>query len=246
MVKFGVYDDDLPVFALAAAGRARHRRCFEAQVMDLADDVAYSVHDVEDGVAAGRIDLSRLDRPAVCATARAWYLPDADDAVLGAVLDGLVAVGGWPSTPYDGSRRALATLKNLTSDLIGRFCGSVQSATFASADGPFARHAADLVVPEQVRLEMGLLKGIAAHYVMQAEDRVAARSRERELLAALVEVLADRAADVLERPFADDWDRAGDDAARRRVVVDQVASLTDASAVAWHHRLVDQGRSPWG
>ena len=166
--------------------------------------------------------------------------------MLGAVLDGLVAVDGWPSTTYDGSRRALATLKNLTSDLIGRFCGSVQSATFASAEGPFVRHAADLVVPEQVRLEMGLLKGIAAHYVMQAEDRVAARSRERELLSSLVEVLADRAPDVLERPYADDWNRAGDDAARRRVVLDQVASLTDASAVAWHHRIVDQGRSPWG
>jgi dGTPase len=28
-----------------------------------------------------------------------------------------------------------------------------------------------------------------------------------------------------------------DDAARTRVVVDQIASLTDASAVAWHLRL---------
>jgi dGTPase len=50
-------------------------------------------------------------------------------------------------------------------------------------------------------------------------------------------VLVDRAPEALDRPFADDWRAAADDAARLRVVVDQVASLTDASAVAWHTRL---------
>jgi len=34
------------------------------------------------------------------------------------------------------------------------------------------------------------------------------------------------------------FDAATDDAARLRVVVDQVASLTDTSALAWHQRLV--------
>jgi dGTPase len=43
---------------------------------------------------------------------------------------------------------------------------------------------------------------------------------------------------VLDRPFADDWHVAADDAARRRVVIDQVASLTDARALSWHARLV--------
>jgi len=238
VVKFGVYDDDLPVFAWVRRGEPGPRRCVEAQVMDLADDVAYSVHDVEDGVVAGRIDLSRLDRPALFATARGWYLPGVPDDRLAEVLDGLVAVHGWPSAPYDGSRRSLARLKNLTSDLIGRFCGAVQEATFAEGEAPFVRHRADLRVPEQVRLEMGLLKGVAAHYVMNAEDRVAARTRERDLLSGLVEVLLDRAPDALETAYADDWRAAPDDAARRRVVIDQVASLTDASAVVWHHRLV--------
>jgi dGTPase len=199
--------------------------------MDLADDVAYSVHDVEDGIVAGRIDLTRLDLPAVWATVRDWYVPTAGDDQLDDVLAGLQRQGSWPRQPYDRSRRSLAALKNLTSDLIGRFCGAVQEATFAAAEGPFVRYRADLVVPETARLEIALLKGIAAHYVMQADDRVAAMVRQRELLTELVERLDARGADALDRPFADDWHAAGDDAARRRVVIDQVASLTDASAV---------------
>ncbi len=238
VVKFGVYDDDLPVFDWMRSPGHGTVRCIEAQVMDLADDVAYSVHDIEDAVVAGRVDLSRLDRAAVWTTVRDWYLPEASDDALDAVLDGLVAIPGWPTSPYDGSRAALAALKNLTSDVIGRFCGAVHTTAY---DVPVARHAAHLLVPERTRLEMGVLKGIAAHYVMQADDRVAEMSRQRELLAELVDVLLDRAPDVLERAFADDWAAAPDDAARRRAVVDQVASLTDASAVTWHHRLVGRG-----
>jgi dGTPase len=236
--KFGVYEDDLPVFTWLRAGVEGRRRCVEAQVMDLADDVAYSVHDIEDGIVAGRVDLTRLDRAAVWATVRDWYVPGADDAVLDEVLEGLRSVGSWPRAAYDQSRGSLGALKNLTSDLIGRFCGAVQHATLGTAEGPFVRYAADLVVPETTRLEMAVLKGIAAHYVMQADDRVATMVRQRELLAELVEALSMRGPDALDREFALDWRAASDDAARQRVVIDQVASLTDASAVARHARLV--------
>ena len=240
-VKFGVYADDVPVFTWMRAGTPAadsSRRCVEAQIMDLADDVAYSVHDMEDGVVAGRIDLARLDRAAVWETVRGWYLPDAPDDVLERALSELRSQASWPTASYDHSRRGLAALKNLTSDLIGRFCGAVQQATFAAGQGPFVRYQAGISVPEESRVEMAVLKGIAAHYVMQAEDRLALMTRQRELLAELVDALLRVAPDHLERPFADDWLQATDDSERLRVVVDQVASLTDASAVSWHARVV--------
>ncbi|MBA3783647.1 MAG: deoxyguanosinetriphosphate triphosphohydrolase, partial [Nocardioides sp.] len=211
--------------------------CLEAQVMDLADDVAYSVHDVEDGIVAGKIDLTVLDRPALWERVRGWYLPHSTDDELDDVLDGMRLQASWPTTPYDGSRRAMAALKNLTSDLIGRFCGAVQEATFAAGAGPFVRYDARLEVPARTRLEIGVLKGVAAHYVMSTDDRVALMVRQRELLAELVEAFLRRGPDELDRPFADDWRAAADDAARRRVVIDQVASLGDASAVARHRAL---------
>ena len=236
--KFGVYADDRPVFDWMRAGAPPLTTCFEAQVMDLADDIAYSVHDVEDGVVAGRIDLSRLDLDGLTETVESWYLPGTSRERVEQALDRLRAVDGWPPSSYDGSRRQQAALKNLTSDLIGRFCGAAQRATFRSSDGPFGRYAAHLAVPLDTSLEMGVLKGIAAHYVMQAEDRVALMERQRELVAGLVEHLAATGDAHLEPAYADDWRQAADDAARLRVVLDQVASLTDASAVSWHRRLV--------
>src|SRR5690349_17026165 len=230
--KFGVYVDDRPIFDWVRTETTGRRQCLEAQVMDLADDVAYSVHDVEDGVVAGRIGLHALDREAVWATVREWYLPDAGDADLDDALKGLQAVDGWPGAAYDGSRRHLAALKNLTSDLIGRFCGAVQDATFERADGPLVRYRADLVVPAETEREIAVLKGIAAHYVMRADDRVALMGRQRELLARLVERLSAVGPEALDTQYADDWRAATDDAGRHRAVIDQVASLTDASAVA--------------
>jgi len=240
--KFGVYDDDLSAFTWLREGIAGSRRCIEAQVMDFADDVAYSVHDLEDGIVGEGIDLSVLDSPVeltgVWATVRDWYLPDADDTALAEALVRVRAVGTWPGTSYDGSRRGLATLKNLTSDLIGVFCGNVHTATQDRYGAePLVRHRADLVVPEETVHEIAVLKGIAAHYVMRSSERVRVMERQRELLAELFEALVDSEGKALDATFREDHAEAADDAARTRVVVDQIASLTDASAVGWHARL---------
>lgn len=240
--KFGVYDDDRPVFDWLREPVDGPRRCIEAQIMDFADDVAYSVHDLEDGIVGGHIDLSVLDSATelsgVWETVRDWYLPDVEDPALTAALARVRAVGTWPSRPYDGSRGALASLKNLTSDLIGVFCGSVHTATRAEfGPEPLVRHGADLVVPAGTEHEIAVLKGIAAHYVMRSDERVGLMQRQRELVDELFEALVRSDGAALDPSLQADYNAAADDAARIRVVVDQIASLTDASAVEWHRRL---------
>ncbi len=240
--KFGVYDDDLEVFGWLREGVEGRRRCVEAQVMDLADDVAYSVHDLEDGIVSGKIDLAWLTDPGaraeVWGTVRDWYLPDVVDAEMEAALDLLRRQVTWPGTPYDGSRAALAALKDLTSDLIGLFCTQVRDATIEKhGDRPLTRYAADVVVPRETETAVAALKGIAAHYVMRADDRVAVLEWQREVVTELVALLRQRSPGALVPALRADFEAAGSDAERLRVVVDQVASLTDASAVDWHARL---------
>jgi dGTPase len=240
--KFGVYDDDLPVFTWMREGAERGQRCLEAQVMDLSDDVAYSVHDLEDGIVAGKIDLSLMADPArrreVWETVRDWYVPGVDDEELDEAVQGLRVMPSWPRSPYDGRRSAQAALKNLTSDLIGRFCTSVQAATHEKyGTGALTRYSADLVVPRETGLAIAALKGIAAHFVMRADDRVAVLATQREVVAELLAALQQNAPEGLQPAFQSDFADAGSEAARLRVVVDQVASLTDASALAWHARL---------
>ncbi|SCF36498.1 dGTPase [Micromonospora marina] len=243
--KFGVYADDRPVFDWLRAGAPPGaRRCLEAQVMDWADDVAYSVHDVEDGIHGGYVDLRPLlvdadERRALCADVAAAYSGEAPED-LGEVLADLLADPVLaPLAAYDGSHRALAALKTTTSVLTGRFAAGVVAATEQRhGPGPHRRYDADLVVPRRIRAQCALLKGIALRYVMRrpgAQDRYA---RQRDVLCGLVAALLDRAPDALDPVFAPLWRDAGDDATRLRVVIDQVASLTDPAALAWHARLV--------
>ncbi len=239
--KFGYYADDADVFHWFREGAPGERTCLEEQVMDWADDVAYSVHDLEDALHAGLITLdmftSATERENIMDVAHRGYLPLVDPASIGAALDRLLALDCWPSS-YDGSQRDLAAMKSATSRLIGRFCAAAEQATReAYPGGRLTRYAASLVVPEGVRAEVAALKAMTAIYVMNRAGADVEYARQREMLAELVSTLVFRGGRDLEPWIAPEFDAAADDGGRLRVVIDQVSSLTDASAMAWHARL---------
>ena len=239
--KFGYYADDEPIFRWVREGAPEGRKCFEAQVMDWADDVAYSVHDVEDAVQGGHVDVATIaldpQRGALIDLCVRNYAPGADRADLGRALDRIVALPYWPRA-YDGSQQALASLKNLTSQLIGRFCQAADSATRAEfGDDRLTRYRANLLVPEDIRHEVAILKTIAALYVMRREGAEAIYAEQRLVLGELVAALQVAGPDALEPWLRPAWHTA-DAPGRLRVIVDQVASLTDLSVRDWHARHV--------
>ncbi len=242
-VKFGFYADDAAVFGWLRDGVAEGVRCLEAQVMDWADDIAYSVHDVEDGILAGRISLDTLADPAeraLLAELAAAHFSVLPSAELEAAAVGLLKLPVVDALRhYDGSLRAQVALKELTSELVGRFASAVVSATLARyGPDPLGRYRAHLVIPDQVvAAEVALLKAVALRFVMSDPRRLAVQTRERELIIELCAALVHRAPQPLDPALHPAWQQARDDGARLRVIIDQVAALTDAQAVRWHAAL---------
>lgn len=244
--KFGVYAQQQAAFDWIRVGAPTVQRCMESQVMDWADDVAYSVHDVEDGVLSGRIDLTALRTAAQqdsVVTAGGTYLPGQADRFDDA-LQRLLGLELMTAAAHAADTAELPrALKTLTSELTGRFAGGpVQATRDCAGPGPLTRYGASLQIPEDLAAEVAVLKAIAFRYVMTDPKRLAQQRLESQVIDELVESLADRGGQDLEPLLRRDFHAADDDAGRLRAVLDQVALLTDAQAHRWHRAICGTGR----
>ena len=237
--KFGVYDDDVEVFNWMRKGTPEGKKCIEAQIMDWSDDCAYSVHDLEDAIFAGQVSVKTFEKDFsdLYAVMGRDYKSDATQQEAIDAHKRLSQLSAWPHY-YDGSHRSLARLKDSTSQLIGRFVLAAEEETRrVYGDGELSRYSADLEIPREQKVEVDFLKSIAGHYLINAAHSQDRYAKQQVIIRELVEMLL-KYPHELDSFFKKPWDEASDELAKMRVIIDQVAALTDPGAYALHARLI--------
>jgi dGTPase len=237
--KFGVYDDDVEIFNWVREGAPDGRQCIEAQIMDWSDDCAYSVHDLEDAIFAGQVSVKTFEKDFadLYTVMTRDYKSDATEQEALDAHKRLSELSAWPHY-YDGSHRSLARLKDSTSQLIGRFVLAAEVETRkVHGDRDLSRYSANLEIPREQKVEVDFLKSIAGHYLINAAHSQERYAKQQVIISELVEMLL-KYPHELDSFFKKPWDEASDDLAKMRVVIDQVAALTDPGAYALHARLI--------
>lgn len=238
--KFGYYSDDAPIFNWLREGVKHNGKSAEAQVMDLADDIAYSVHDFEDAIFGGFIDpellVARSGHDRLIEKVVSWSGAEFSETNIAAAFERIAKEPSW-LTAWDSNMQNQAKLKNFTSDMIGRFARGAIHATEANAGGKsIGRYEAQIIVPEAVREEIAVLKGIVAAYVMSSGERQPTYQRQRALLTELLNKLWEVGPQGLDPQFKEAYETATTEEAARRAIADQIASLTDQAAISWYNR----------
>lgn len=248
--KWGVYPSELDVFdwARKEAGLPELRRSVEAELMDWADDIAYSVFDLDDFYRAGLIPLDRLfadqdeqERFLEAAAQRLRRLEKDPEPIVKAFSD---LVKHYPPRrlggAYEGTTDQRAFLREWTSQLVARFIGAIRlNVPGTNSEERYVE------ITRNVKDEVDILKQLVWHYVIDNPRLLTQQQGQRVVIKRLFEFYNDEAKDqrfdIFPEPYRKKLKRcsAGDDGRNERVrtVVDMIAAMTESQAIRLHNRL---------
>jgi len=253
-----LYDDDATVYeawlyhrsgkSLLSSSASSPPRTIVCDLMDWADDIAYSVHDLEDGLAAGIL------RP------EDWTQKEFVDSIAQNVSKAKIR---WRSGPpnkaevrrilKDAQARFALTgpivhadvIREVTRYYIDRF---TIAGTVRAAQNPKTLFDYRLSVPEAIRIENEVLKSITFEYVIYDHRTTTFIHKGYEIVRRLWERLFENTQTPGTRYelFPREMRRklhsfAGDATALAREVRDYVASLTEGQALQLYGGLFESG-----
>ena len=231
--KFGFYQEDQEIFEWVRKDVTTKDKVFEAQVMDIADDIAYSVHDIEDAIYGKHFNPNSLSAQEefdeVIKVAKSEYAPDLSSDQLNQALNYLISQEWWVKS-FTAIQVEMAALKNMTSYLIGKFTEEIEKSTkLENKSTNLTRYNAKLVVPSETRSQIAVLKAVVNLFVMQRKGAAENYAKEQELILSIVAGLQQNP-NKLNPQFKSQFDSATNEKDAKRAIIDQVASLTDSSA----------------
>ncbi|MEB3198525.1 MAG: dNTP triphosphohydrolase [Candidatus Sericytochromatia bacterium] len=232
------YDEDAETVAWIRGGVSHRHRSLEAEIMEWADDIAYSVHDLEDGLHADLIrpehfeHAGTLDRIAAYARKKGAedVRPQDVHDLMRHLLDSLKA-----SSANEVKERR----KALTSRLIHRFV----THTSLSRRDDLPGYGWALAIPPEIRREACILMGVEYVLLIRNPRVTTLEYKGRHIVQRLFEAHAQPdAGDLFPVDVREWWEAVrNEERPRLRVVCDYIASMTDGHALRLYQRLFEPG-----
>jgi dGTPase len=194
----------------------------EAQTTDVSDEVAYTNHDLDDGLRSGLLSLEMLDEVRLWQRARA------------SVEDRL----GQAAERVLRAQTTVALINHLATDLIEASGRRLRAADLDSADDVRARLSPIVGFSDKVEEDKADLKNFLQLRLYSHPQVVETTQRAQRILAALFRVYL-RDPRKLPAHVVARFDEEGE----ARAVGDYIAGMTDRFAIVEHRRLVDPDES---
>lgn len=241
--KFGVYKSDAADFDWARAGQSGEQKCPEAEIMDHADAIAYSVHDLDDFYRAGLIPMDRLTNPGseeFDLFLKDWKTDPARRGVTQEEIDAhRITIQNWlvasyVQIPLRHTWRQSAELKTITAAQIADFVNSVRLSDDKGNDRA-------LVVPSEKRVLLRFCQRLVWRYVIKNPRLATQQAGQRQIIRNLFEfyhgAVKNKDVNLVPARFAEDVRSPPKGVTSARLASDIVACLTDAQALAMHRRI---------
>ena len=244
--KFGAYHSEEDEFRFARElSPGAEAKSVEAELMDWADDITYSVHDIEDFYQAGLIPLDRLvtnqdERTRFLdETEKRWReLGWEEGRNFGAYRDAFERlITLFPiDRPYAVAASQRDALKPMTSVLVGQFVRAI------SLQEPKKKGDRTVLIQKDKLIEVMILKQLTWHYVILSPALTTQQHGYKKIIKGLFEVYSNAISDG-DTKLIPTWFRFDPKPAGRnnrtiaRTAADIVSSLTDAQALKYYQRL---------
>lgn len=247
--KWGVYPTERPEFEWArnVSGLPREIRSVEAELMDWADDIAYSVFDVDDFYRGGLIPLHQLfsdrterDRFLAGATERLTRWKKDATAITDAFRE---LMNSFPPVSlkgdFQGTTEQRAFLREWTSKLVARYVNGIKLRVPVTAAERCVEISPDL------KNEVESLKQLVWHYVIENQRLLTQQHGERTVIRTLFTLFREKAekgdVDMFAEPYRQELKKSIAAGQLKqdhiRIVIDMISGMTENQALRLHHRL---------
>nr|WP_313023956.1 dNTP triphosphohydrolase [Brucella intermedia] len=236
--KWSAYKVDAEAFEFARKYHPHSDQTAESALMDWADDIAYSVHDLEDfhrcNAIPWRVIIDDDGREIKASAKEHWHNHPHDVETL--LDDAYGRIGTlielFPPdllAPYNGSREQRVSLRTFTSELIGRFINSTSLVTEGSG----------VVVPKEIQAEVRILKEITKHYIISNPSLMAQQRGQKKIISDIFSALVTESRDgppgYLPGRLKYIW--KSNDGNLPRYASDCISSLTEREIISLHDRM---------